>query len=230
MKPSLLLLHGALGATGQFIELKEKLQPYFEVHAFNFSGHGGNDLPEKFTIELFVQDTISFLHKQGFATTDIFGYSMGGYVALSLAKEFPESVNRILTLGTKFNWTKESAERETKMLVPGVIEQKVPKFATALQQRHSPQDWKKIMTLTAQMMLELGDGLALSTVDFQEIENRTLICVGSEDNMVTIEESENVAGQLPNGNFKMVEGFKHPIEAVDKEVLAGLIREFMLGT
>ena len=194
MKPSLLLLHGALGATGQFIELKEKLQPYFEVHAFNFSGHGGNDLPEKFTIKLFVQDTISFLHKQGIATTDIFGYSMG----------------------------------ETKMLVPGVIEQKVPKFATALQQRHSPQDWKKIMTLTAQMMLELSNGLALSTEDFQEIENRTLICVGSEDNMVTIEESENVAGQLPNGSFKMVEGFKHPIEAVDKEVLAGLIREFML--
>ncbi|HUR31724.1 MAG TPA: alpha/beta hydrolase [Saprospiraceae bacterium] len=225
MKHPLLLLHGALGATDQFVELKERLQSDFEVYDLNFSGHGGNLVGERFSIDLFVCDTLSFLDRNQIPIADIFGYSMGGYVALKLASDFPGRVNKIITFGTKFNWTKESAEKEVKMLIPDVIEEKVPHFAAALRQRHSPEDWKLVITCTAQMMLDLGNGQAMTKEDFQKIENEVMICVGSEDNMVTFEESKVVADYLPKGIVKVVDGFKHPIEAVDKEKLVILIKE-----
>lgn len=50
MKPKadLLLLHGALGSQAQFESLKKDLAPYFRVHVFNFSGHGGNPTDQNF--------------------------------------------------------------------------------------------------------------------------------------------------------------------------------------
>ena len=43
---------------------------------------------------------------------DIFGYSMGGYVALHAARRHPERIGSIMTLGTKFAWDTPTAEKE----------------------------------------------------------------------------------------------------------------------
>lgn len=228
MKPHLLLLHGALGSTDQFIELKELLTADFIVHDVNFSGHGGNEIKDDFSTALFIDDTITFFEKNEISEANIFGYSIGGYVALALAIRFPDKVNKIITLGTKFDWTTESATREVKMLDPDVIEVKVPKFAATLQARHHPQDWKTVMQHTAEMMTQLGNGGALTMDDFQNINHEVLICVGSEDNMVSMAESAHVVDHLQKGNLVVIEGFKHPIETVDKTKLAKLIHQFIL--
>ena len=54
---------------------------------------------------------------------------MGGYVALQLANKHPKYVQKIITLGTKFAWDKETAAKEVKMLNPEKIEEKIPAFA-----------------------------------------------------------------------------------------------------
>ena len=72
-------------------------------------------------------------------TIDIFGYSMGGYVALWLARFYPDRVGKIFTLGTKLKWNDEEAEKEIKMLNPEKVELKVPAFAQQLAERHGEQ-------------------------------------------------------------------------------------------
>jgi len=224
---NLLLLHGALGGIDQFAELKTLLDPYFRVHAFNFLGHGGREIPDQFSVQRFADETLEYLEGQKIDVAHVFGYSMGGYVALQLSKDHPDRIEKIMTLGTKFNWTKESAEKEIKMLDPEVVEAKVPKFAEMLKHRHQPEDWKTVMIKTAQMMTSLGNGAAMTEDDFRKIQNNILICLGTEDTMVTREESMNVVSNLKNGCFKLVEGFKHPIEAVDKVELSKIILDFM---
>src|SRR5688572_15290055 len=115
----LLLLHGAIGAASQFEKLTQLLQPDFEVFSLNFSGHGGKEIPEPgFNMPLFANDVLTFMEEKQLDKVDIFGYSMGGYVALYLALHYPEKVNRIMTLGTKFDWSPEIAAHETRMLNP----------------------------------------------------------------------------------------------------------------
>ena len=219
----LLLLHGALGSTEQFAELQSLLAKKFDVFTFNFSGHGGRSASDSFSIELFVNDTEKYLREKKHDAVDIFGYSMGGYVALALALRSPSLVNRIVTLGTKFNWTKASAEEEVKLLVPSILEQKLPAYTAALEKRHHPEDWKSIMTRTADMMLDMGNGNAMQDEDFRIIQHEVHLLLGSRDNMVTVEETKHVADLMPNATFTLIPDLKHPIESVDKNLLASQI-------
>lgn len=227
MKQNLILLHGALGSMDQFDELKELLLPFYDVYSFNFSGHGGHLMDGDFSIDLFVNDSIAFLDAHQLPVAHFFGYSMGGYVALKLAKEHPERVKRVITLGTKYKWDPEAAAKEVRMMNPYVIEQKIPAFASSLAARHQPADWKSIMKRTAEMMTALGAGKAMTTKEFAAIDKPTLVCIGTEDHMVSIAESENTVYHLKNSKLKIIEGFKHPLESVDKNILASICIEFL---
>lgn len=226
MKLPLLLLHGALGSKEQLIVLRKMLSEKREVYTLNFEGHGNWKNDNDFTIELFSKNVVGFLQEHDISKVDIFGYSMGGYVALNVAKENPLLVNNIITLGTKFNWTRSFAEMEVKMLNPEQIQIKVPNFASRLNQLHG-ENWKNVVSKTALMMTALGNSPSLTPNDFKDIRNRILICLGALDKMSTIEESKNVADWMPNGEFKAISNFKHPIEAVPNDQLASIINEFL---
>jgi pimeloyl-ACP methyl ester carboxylesterase len=221
---NLLLLHGALGSEVQLQPLQKLLATDFNVYTLNFEGHGGRTSNHEFDMDRFAENVVERLTTLQVAKTHIFGYSMGGYVALTLAKKYPELIDTIVTLGTKFNWTLESAQQEVKMLNPEKIEEKVPAFAKRLQGLHLPNDWKEVMRKTASMMFDLANGKKLTGLDLQAIPHEVCIGIGSLDNMVTIEESENAASHLPNGRLKIIEDVKHPIEKVDMQILTTFIK------
>ena len=224
MKKSIVLLHGALGSSKQLDLLKEKLQASFEVYSFNFEGHGGRPTDSDFSIAFFVQNILDFLNENNLDYCSFFGYSMGGYVALKLAQNHPEKVEQIITYGTKFDWTIEKAEKEVRILNPEKIEEKIPRYADFLKQLHQPLDWKIVMDQTAKMMSILGENPSLKDEDLKSIKTKALICVGSKDQMITIEESEKAANLLMNGELHVFESFEHPIEKVAVETLSMLIK------
>lgn len=222
----LLILHGALGAKDQFEALKKDLSENFEVHTLNFSGHGGLPFAKDFSIDRFKEELKVYIQDNALEGANIFGYSMGGYVTLRLLYEEPNIISKLFTLGTKFDWTPESAAQEVKMLNPEKIEEKVPAFAQALAKRHQPNDWKEVLLRTKDLMLQLGNGSALTLKDFQKIESPVIIGIGDQDNMVSLEESKNVADLLPHGALKIFEGFKHPIEQVNTGQLATALSDY----
>jgi pimeloyl-ACP methyl ester carboxylesterase len=225
MKQPILLLHGALGSEQQFATLKKLLQDQFAVHTLNFAGHGGMAIPSAYSMQLFAENVIDFLDQASIGQISIFGYSMGGYVALKAALQHPERIGKILTLGTKFNWTPTSAAKEVRFLDPQKVEEKVPRFAEKLRQEHHPADWKLVMERTAGMMLDLGNDAALREEDFRQISQEVCIGIGELDNMVTLEESEQVAAWLPHGRLKQLAGVKHPIDQVDPQVVQQYLEE-----
>lgn len=228
MKPTLILLHGALGASKQLEPLKKELSNQFEVYTFDFEGHGGRQSDNSFSIDLFTQNVIDFMSENALESASFFGYSMGGYVALNLALRNAIYVDRIFTYGTKFEWTPESAVKEVKMLNPDSILEKVPKFASALSALHSSVDWKINMKRTAEMMINLGKVNGYSDEQLSAIQQKTLIAIGDQDQMVTIEESNHAAQLLPNGRLHVFKDFVHPIERIDLKQLSMEITEFLI--
>jgi pimeloyl-ACP methyl ester carboxylesterase len=224
--PRLLLLHGALGAASQFETLKKNLASDFEILAYNFPGHGGREIPEQsFSFSLFTNDLLKFLIARKIDTINIFGYSMGGYAALWMAKHFPERVNTIFTLATKFDWNEDSSQREASMLNTEKMEEKIPAFAKALMERHAPANWKEVVNKTRDMILDLGKS-HLEENDFRSIKHSVTIGVGEKDNMVSIDESRNVAALLPAGNFISFPEMQHPFEKADIDQLMIVISSF----
>lgn len=223
----LLLLHGAIGAASQFDKLKEELKNEFEIYTINFSGHGGEKIPaEKFSIELFAEDITKFIEKNSLQGIDVYGYSMGGYVALYIASKNKNILGRVFSTATKFDWNEETSMKESKMLNPTKIEEKIPAFAKVLEKRHLPEDWKTVLHKTAEMMIELGKKPLLRDEVLKKIDNEVLVSVGDKDNMVTLEETANVSGKLKNGRLFIFAETEHPIEKIDSKKLAEQIKKF----
>ncbi|MBL7884689.1 MAG: alpha/beta hydrolase [Bacteroidia bacterium] len=222
----LLLLHGAIGSKQQLEELEKELSNSYTVHTLNFSGHGNTIMPNEFSIPLFANDVINYLNEQQIKDAHIFGYSMGGYVGLYLAKHNPERVKKVFTLATKFLWTPTIAEKEIKMLQADKIIEKLPAFANTLNERHQPNDWKLVLEKTAIMMIALGNKNELSIDDYKTIEKSILIGIGDSDTMVTLEETIEVYRSIPKANFMVMPNTPHPIEKIDQLRLCQEIKRF----
>ncbi|WP_298222262.1 alpha/beta hydrolase [Flavobacterium sp.] len=224
----LLLLHGALGSQEHFNNLEIELARDFEVYRFNFKGHGGGEIPaDGFSIPKFADEVLAFMNQNNLQKINIFGYSMGGYIGLYLAKNFPEKIEKLFTLATKWDWTLENASRESKMLNPSVIKEKVPKYAGSLATLHGNQ-WEMLMEKTAAMMLDLGTNPTLKNNDLTTIETPILVAVGDKDNMVSIEETLTMYRLLPYGQLLVLPNTTHPIDRIDPSLLAYQIKNFFL--
>ena len=223
----LILLHGALGSTHSFDPLKLKLSEHYNCYTLNFSGHGNTTFnPEGFGIEYFAEELNAFIKENGLSQPNIFGYSMGGYVALYLAHREPSLMGKIITLGTKFGWSPEAADKEVSRMNPEVMEEKIPAYTQKLASVHEKQ-WKELVWQTAGMMMELGEEPLITIEVLKNIQNKVLILRGSEDEMVNDVESKWAVAHLPNGQFKELTDQPHQIDKVDQGLLIKTLMNYL---
>lgn len=193
------------------------------VYRMNFPGHCGLPVHNPAFLPQMVEALVQFVGERRLEGCRVFGYSMGGYAALWAASLHPDLFSEIRTLGTKFDWTQESAEREAGMLDAEKIEVKVPQFAAVLAKRHAPADWKQVLANTKRLMADLGSGNKLGQAELAGINIPVVIGRGELDNMVTEAESMEAATWLPNGTFTTLSGAKHPLEQIDMVALAAYV-------
>lgn len=226
-KPHLLLLHGALGAGTQFNPLKTLLKATFEVHTLDFEGHGTSPLRDRpLRMAHFAENVLEYLDQNAIPSAGIFGHSMGGHVGLFLARFHPERISGVFTLGTKFSWTPEIAERENKFLLPDKILEKVPRFGRMLEERHVASGWKALLEKQREMQLHVARNNPLPDDDIRSISQKVRISIGDSDNMVTLEESIRVYRLLEKGELQVFPNTQHPLEKVPLQRVADAVVDF----
>jgi len=226
MKPNLILLHGALGSSQSFENLKHLLAEDFNLIVPDLKWHGSRSSTfAGFKMQHLADDFEDILLKENIQSANVFGFSMGGYVALVLALKKPELFKKIMTLGTKLDWKAEQAEKETKMLNPEKIQEKVPQFAEHLKSLHG-ENWVNLCRQTANMMIDLGGSPILTTENIHAIDLPIRLCLGDQDHMVSLEETEAFSRSLLKGGMKVLPNSPHPIEKVDAKLLAQSVFEF----
>jgi pimeloyl-ACP methyl ester carboxylesterase len=224
---NVILLHGALGHSSNFEPYEQYLSAHFRIHKILFHGHGETSVPaEGIRMSGYVEQLRQYCEEHALQEVDIFGYSMGGYVALTYALQYPGRVSSILTLATKLNWTEEGAIKESKMLNPGVIAEKVPKYAAQLAMMHGAAQWKELLPAIAGMMVDLGKEPLLNTENYAGINTKVQLMVGDKDVMVTLDETLQAAKAIPEARLAVLPNTKHPIEQVRAELLIGLMKDF----
>jgi len=228
MPRDLVLLHGALGAGTTLAPLAACLGSAFRVHTLDFEGHGSAGVATRpFRMAHFVENVRLHLDRAGVEQAAVFGYSMGGYVALALALAHPERVTRVATLGTKFRWDPATAAREAARLDAQAIHRKVPAFAEVLAQRHAGAGgWERVLAATAEMLHALGDAPVLTDETLTGLALPVRVMVGDRDATVTVEEALAVARLLPAGELQVLPGTPHPLEQVDLPTLDTALRGF----
>lgn len=226
-KKDLILLHGAIGSSYQFEELAQLLSTDFNCHLLNFNGHGAGAECAEMSIELFSETLVTFIQQNKLVKPLVFGYSMGGYVALYTESTHPGIVQSIITLGTKFSWSPEIAKHEIKLLNPEKIQEKIPQFASYLEKVHQPKDWKNVLMQTHGLMQKLGANPLLTESVLQTITIPITLCWGENDTMVTKEETQWAKTHLKYADFRVLAGVPHPIQMINsKDIQQLIVSEF----
>lgn len=219
---NILLLHGALGTAKDLEKLAIALSGKgVKTHLFSFSGHSKTEFRDTFGIEQFSQELGEYINNQKLRDVELFGYSMGGYVALYYALH-NGSVSKVITLGTKFNWNEETVKKETGMLNPDILEEKVPAFASSLAAKHGV-NWKELVGKTAQMMWDIKHKNFIHPLNLNRINSKVLIGLADNDQMVTLDESFNIYKSIPKAQMYMLPGTRHSFETVNVDLLTSII-------
>ncbi|MDZ4839534.1 MAG: alpha/beta hydrolase [Bacteroidota bacterium] len=205
----LLLLHGALGDKSDFNSITTTLHAP-TIHTLDFNSHGNSEVKENFGIDAFAEEVVDYLDQHEIEAVNIFGYSMGGYVALYLARYNPERIGKIMTLGTKWDWTEEYAEQQTAKMDLELMQKKVPAYLVELTNRHKATNIEELMERTVGMMNDLGEDNLLFDEVIRTIEAPILITAGDKDNTLTVKETILTSKTLPNGEYHIWENVKHP--------------------
>jgi pimeloyl-ACP methyl ester carboxylesterase len=224
MKPHLLLIHGALGSAQELKPLARELSQFCQVHPLTLSGHGGRELVAgEFTMRHFAREVQQYITEHQLADVHVFGFSMGGYVALVSALLAPGTIKTVTTLGTKFDWNAATITQETRLLDPAKIEEKVPQFGQQLAATHAPTPWGTVVEATAAMLRQLAANPPLTAESLARIRIPVQVLVGELDKTAGVDASQLFASYLPHATFEVIMNTPHPLERVNPDFLAGRI-------
>lgn len=97
-RPPLVLLHGMLGSSRNWVSAGADLAENFHVLAPDLRNHGGSSHDVEMTYEAMAADVLAWLDHEGIGRANVLGHSMGGKVAMLLACRQPARVGRLLVV------------------------------------------------------------------------------------------------------------------------------------
>jgi pimeloyl-ACP methyl ester carboxylesterase len=226
LKPTLVLLHGANGCGAEMEPLAAALRPYAEVFAPDLPGHGGREVPERFTIEDWAHDVMRQLEERGIDLPFLLGYSLGAYLALYIARHAPERVRGVCTIAVKHVFDAASIERWMHLARPETIRTKPWRIAE-LERYHPGRDWTQVTDRTSRLFRELGVRAPLAPDDFKAIRVPVLLISADRDQIVPWEETMALARVIPGCRVAMFYGVAHPLRMLPFFGLARTIPPWM---
>lgn len=218
---NLVLIHGALGNTSEFDEISSFLSNRYNVLVYQIPHHGSrSNASTPFTIEALTKDLDDYISKIG--DCFIYGFSLGGYIALTLAQNGNKHVKGIITQGTKLEWTPESAAKETQSLNIDFLQSKVKPFYDYLLSLHDSY-LPDLLKKTASFMIELGKNPTITKESVRSIACPVRMIRGGKDKMVTKEETLSISKSIQNSYYFEIPSFIHPLGFINPKHIARAI-------
>jgi pimeloyl-ACP methyl ester carboxylesterase len=177
----LLLLHGGLfNIDLQFGEVLPALAQTRQVIAADFQAHGRTgDIDRRLTTADLASDVVGLLEHLGIRQTDVFGFSVGGAVALYLAIKHPQLLRKLIVSSVSFHPDgdrPENAEAVGEMTVDMIAG--TPMEQDYLAKSPNPD---KLQDLLDKLGTYDQDFTGWSDAEIREIAAPTLITVGDCD-------------------------------------------------
>lgn len=95
-KPTLVILHGLFGSSDNWQNLAKRFAEAFAVFSLDLRNHGNSPHSNDMSYPAMAADVAAFLDAHGIQTAHVLGHSMGGKVAMQLAGDFPDRVEKLL--------------------------------------------------------------------------------------------------------------------------------------
>ena len=210
----LILLHGYLESIAVWGSFSEKLAENFQVISIDLLGHGKTGiLGNTHTMKQMAQAVNHVLNHLQLSNIHLLGHSMGGYVSLRYAHDYPETIKSLILLHSSAKadtQDKKVARQRTIELIHNgkkemVTSQHVPKtFAPENIPKfvHRIEQLKKIAADTPEKGIIAALNGMKERTDFTGFLNKTdfpvLMIAGKKDNFIPFSVSEEHFGLSDN--------------------------------
>jgi pimeloyl-ACP methyl ester carboxylesterase len=176
----LLLLHGAYMTIDAMGEVLSRLAEGRQVIAVELQAHGRTaDIDRPLGYEAMADDVAALLRHLEVEEADVFGFSMGGGVALQVAIRHPEVVRKLVVVSAAH--TSESMHPELLEMIPSITPEVfagTPIEEDYLKTAPNPDDFPKLVAKLKQLDME---HFAWPPEEVRGIAAPTLLVVGDSD-------------------------------------------------
>jgi pimeloyl-ACP methyl ester carboxylesterase len=232
----LVLLHGAYMNTNAMQPLLSDLARTRQVIALDFQAHGRTaDIDRPLRMESLAGDVAALLQFLNIPQADIFGYSLGGGVAVQVAVRYPQLVRKLVAASVSFNVAGMYPELMGAMdnITPEVFEG-TPTKTEYDKVAPNPADFPKLVEKLKDLDTAIYDWPAES---IKSIKAPTFLFIGDSD-IVRPEHivdmfrllGGGVAGDLvglPNARLAILPGTTHVTVMNRSEWIVPMVEEFL---
>jgi pimeloyl-ACP methyl ester carboxylesterase len=225
----LILLHGAFATADGWGGVLPTLSKSHQVIAVELQGHGHTaDRDTPFSMEQMADDVAELLKALKIETADVFGYSMGGSVALGVAIRHPEVVGKLAVLGATAGPTKDTYNPETlkqmKSITPANFnfpQLKDPYTKVA----PDPSKWPVLVAKVVKLNVDFN---GFSEKDIKSIKALTLIMQGDRDG-VRPEHGVEMYRLIPNAQLAIFPAGDHFVLFMSPDKILATLVPFLDG-
>ena len=201
----LILLHGAYMTVDAMGSILPGLAESRRVIVPEMQGHGRTaDIDLPITYEHMADDVAALLGHLGIEEADVFGFSMGGGVALQLAIRHPGLLRRLVVASASY--TSEGMQPELHEIIPTITPEMFagsPMEAAYQELAPNPEDFPTLVEKLKRLDMT---PFAWPAEDVRGIEAPTLIVVGDAD-VIRLEHAVEMFRLLGGGAMGDLSGF-----------------------
>lgn len=239
--PVVLLIHGYADSSFSYSRVIPMLDKRYRIIAIDQRGHGDTDKPEGgYEMRDFAADVSAFLDAKSIDSAIVVGHSMGSFVAMQAALDFPKRVSRLVLIGT----ASTANNKETRGLQDAVnqLSDPVPsQFVRDFQVgASSPKLPKEFLDTVVNESLKLPANVwkqALAGVmakdyktDLKRIKVPVTIFWGERETMFVRDEQDILTKNLPNSKLVIYSGLGHSPHWEDPDRFARDLNGLLAGS
>jgi len=253
--PPLVLIHGIGASVESWAETVRPLAKTHRVYALDLVGFGQSDKPDApYTLSFLAQFVADFMEGQDIGRASIIGHSLGGGVALKLALEHAEKVDKLVLvssagLGREGHiffklgslplvgevLTRPNRERTAQFLEemfydPEMVTDELVDLNYDLMSRPGAQEAYLAALRSIATVFGARKTVIRSIVDnLDEVTAPTLVVWGEQDAMLPVSHAHVAAEAIPDARLHIFERCGHCAPMERAEAFNALVSEFLNG-
>lgn len=255
--PPLVILHGLYGSSDNWLSISNMLQSDFEVFIPDLRNHGRSPHSDIFNYKVLSEDILEFFEHLNIKKAILMGHSMGGKIAMHVARLFPEILTGLLIVDiAPRNYYFEShagisehAEildamqnlylpeistrgEADKLLSVNINNKKLRGFLLKNLKRAGRKnfEWQLNLPVIKYNFTEISEGFGVSCWNNTEVTGFPVLFVkGENSGYILPEDEKEIMRIFPSSEITEIQGTGHWLHAEEPEKLAEIIRKFAFG-
>jgi pimeloyl-ACP methyl ester carboxylesterase len=217
----LVLLHGGLVDARFFAPNLGPLSERFHVYTPERRGHGHTpDVEGPITYQLMADDTIAFLEQVVGGPAALVGHSDGAVIAMLVAMQRPELVNRLVMISGGFNKS-GGAMPDMELEVDQVVPFLGPAYGEV-----SPDGEAHFPVVAAKIAEMARTEPNLDVSDLGRVGSRALVMF-ADDDLMTLTHAVQMYDALPDAELAVVPGTSHFLTQEKPHLVNAIVLDFL---